>query len=160
MNKKLNEKRESEVLWKKTFISEAKEVLKKMRIKSSNVALFVNECLSWKPDCAKAIIDVFRVRNCKHGLQENLELYLNIALFEYNQIDRKQKIFRLAKAAGMNFEEILEMHEALNDPNEAANSKYVELAELVEAYDEDDALEAVKEFIADKNKKRRKKKTT
>ena len=47
MNKKLNEKRESDVEWKKMFISEAKAVLKKMKIKSSNVTPLVNECLSW-----------------------------------------------------------------------------------------------------------------
>lgn len=58
----------------------------------------------------------------------------------------------------MDFEKILEMKEALEDPKDPANSEYVTLIELVEAFDEEDALAAVKNFIAKKNEKRRKKK--
>lgn len=156
MKARLNRKKTKEIDWQKSFIRLSKEKLKEMKI--ANYSHNATICLSWQPQCAKSIVDVFLVNKSQGDMKENLGIYLIKALFDYYKIDSENRLFRLFIKAGMSFDNLLDLKESLEDPNHKSYLAIQDLNELLEIYDEEEAFEEVKSRLKEMKKKKKKKK--
>lgn len=117
--------------------------------------------LEFEKQSAESIIEVFQITHDKVELMENLTIYLEQFLYNYYQIDKSDKVMALFIKEGLPLSKLVVVKEAIEDSSHKYHSDLLDLIEIVDQFEEDDAIDQIRDWITThfkKKKKKRKKK--